>query len=73
MKFAPLAVATAVGMALIGIVGWALLLVREHFVYAEPHLPWGIFVAIAGGAIGGAFAFAMKICLREVRRLTRND
>jgi hypothetical protein len=56
---------------LIGAVGWLLFQIRENFVYGKAILPWGIFIALAGGAIGLVFAFSAKSCVLEIKKLNK--
>lgn len=67
MAFGKLAWITLRGLVVIAIVGWLLLLVRDNFVYGEPHLPWGAFIALVGVVLGAAFGFSAQSCLRVIR------
>lgn len=71
MKHAGLIWAAIKGLIVIGLVGWLLLQIRENFVYGNTFLTWGVFVGIAAGALGIAFAFSAKGCLREINKLKK--
>ena len=67
MAYGKLAWITLRGLVVIAIVGWLMLLIRDNFVYGEPHLPWGVFIALVGGAMGAAFGLGAQSCLRAIR------
>jgi hypothetical protein len=70
MKYAGLVLAAVRGFLLLGLVSWFLFLVREKFIYGEPHISWGFYVATVGGALGGALEIqrGADCCDSEGRR-----
>jgi hypothetical protein len=68
-KYARLFLATSFGGLVIGVTGWLLLLFRQHFVEADPHVSWSVFVILLGGGIGAAGGFAGKMVTRELEKL----
>lgn len=69
MKYIRLTLLTLRGLFVIGFMGWGLLLFRDNFVNDGPHLPWGVFIVIAGAGLGVAYGYSAKVCLRELRQL----
>jgi hypothetical protein len=69
MKYLRLTLITLRGLGVICLVGWGLLLFRDNFVNDGPRLPLGIFVALLGAGLGGAYGYAANACLRELRQL----
>lgn len=69
MKYLQLALVSLRGLCILGLVGWGLLQFRDHFVNDGPRLPWGVFIVLLGCGVGGAYAYAAKGCLNEIRKL----
>jgi hypothetical protein len=69
MKYLPLTLISLRGLGVIGLVAWGLLIFRDNFVNDGPHLPWAIFVLLMAAGLGGAYGYAAKACLREIRQL----
>lgn len=69
MKYAALIRATLKALALIAIVAGLVLLVRDRLPDTGDSMVWSIFIPLAAAALGVAFAFGAKGCLREIERL----
>ncbi len=71
MKYSGLILVTFRGLVFIAVTVLLLWYIREHLVYGEPHIPWGIFTVIAGGVLGGVFALSAKSCSAEINKLKK--
>jgi hypothetical protein len=69
VKYAKTAWLTVQGLALIAFVGYALLVIKERYVDGSRAMSHGVFVILVGGALGGAYGFAAKRVLSEIRRV----
>ena len=68
MKYLGVVWAAIRALILMGAVGWLLLLLRGKVMHGAL-LPWSIFTALGGSAIGIAFAWGMKGLVAELRML----
>lgn len=72
MKWGRTARLTTQGAALIAIVGYMLLLVKQHYVEGSHLMSHGFFNVVAAGALGGTVGFSCRRILKEIQRVQRN-
>lgn len=72
MKYARTAWLTVQGLALLGIVGYGLFLVKQRFVDGSHVISHSVFVLMLCGFLAGTYGVAAKRILSEIQRIRRN-